>query len=68
MPGADFVIDVSAWHDRRVAALRAHRTQHQSIERHFFVKPDLDRILATEIWRQGVGPALKQRPSRDLFE
>jgi LmbE family N-acetylglucosaminyl deacetylase len=67
MPGADFVIDVSAWHDRRVAALRAHRTQHQSIDRHFFQKPDLGRILATEIWRQGVGPALNQRPARELI-
>ncbi|HEY0875372.1 MAG TPA: PIG-L deacetylase family protein [Vicinamibacterales bacterium] len=66
MPGADFVLDVSAWRDRRIAALRAHRTQHQSIDRHFFAKPDLERILATEVWRQGAGPALESRPSRDL--
>ena len=44
-PGADFVIDVSPWKDRRIAALRAHRTQHQSIDRHFFVNPDLAQIL-----------------------
>lgn len=67
MPGADFVIEVSAWHDRRVAALRAHRTQHQSIDRHFFTKPDLERILATEVWRHGVGPAPERRPVRDLL-
>lgn len=67
MPGADFVIDVSAWLERRVAALRAHRTQHQSIDRHFFEKPNLERILATEIWRQGAGPVLERRPSSDLF-
>ena len=66
-PGADFVIDVSPWKDRRIAALRAHRTQHQSIDRHFFVKPDLAQILSTEIWRQGHGPALTKRPVRDLL-
>ncbi len=67
MPGADFVVDVSPWRDRRIAALRAHRTQHQSIDRHFFDKPDLDRILATEVWRQGVGPELNERPARRLY-
>jgi LmbE family N-acetylglucosaminyl deacetylase len=66
MPGVDFMIDVSEWRDRRIAALRAHRTQHQSIDRHFFKKPDLDRILATEIWRRGQGPAPHGRPARDL--
>lgn len=65
-PGADFVLDVSAWRDRRIAALRAHRTQHQSIDRYFFDQPDLDRVLATEIWRQGYGPRLFQRPMREL--
>jgi LmbE family N-acetylglucosaminyl deacetylase len=66
MPGADFVIDVSGWYERRVAALRAHRTQHQSIDRHFFHKPDLEGILATETWRQGFGPALRERPTPRL--
>src|SRR5438045_3780161 len=66
-PGADFVIDVSAWRDRRIAALGAHRSQHLSIDRHFFNKPDLDRILATEIWRQASGPPLLDRPAADLF-
>jgi LmbE family N-acetylglucosaminyl deacetylase len=62
-PGADFVIDVSAFRERRAAALRAHRTQHLSIDRLFFSKPDLDRILSTEIWRQAWGPPLEQRPA-----
>jgi LmbE family N-acetylglucosaminyl deacetylase len=66
-PGADFVIDVSAWRDRRMAALRAHRTQHLSIDRYFFSQPDLHRILDTEVWRQGHGPALSVRPARDLI-
>jgi LmbE family N-acetylglucosaminyl deacetylase len=65
---ADFVIDVSAWHDRRVAALRAHRTQHLSIDRNFFHKPNLKEILAMETWRQAWGPPLARRPSDDILE
>jgi LmbE family N-acetylglucosaminyl deacetylase len=65
-PGADFVIDVAAYRDRRIGALRAHRTQHLSIDRYFFNQPNLDAILATEIWRQAFGPDI-QRPSRDVF-
>jgi LmbE family N-acetylglucosaminyl deacetylase len=65
--GVDFVIDVSGWRDRRIAALRAHRTQHLSIDRYFFDRPDTDRILATELWRQGHGPALIERPARDIL-
>jgi LmbE family N-acetylglucosaminyl deacetylase len=67
-PGADFVVDVSAWRERRAAALRAHRTQHLSVDRYFFNRPDLDRILAIETWRQGWGPSLRARPSDDLLE
>lgn len=67
-PGADFAIDVSAWRERRIAALRAHRTQHLSIDKYFFDQPDLAAILDVEIWRQGLGPPLDSRPSRDLFD
>jgi LmbE family N-acetylglucosaminyl deacetylase len=65
-PGADFVIDVAAYADRRVAALRAHRTQHLSIDRYFFNQPDLEEILAKELWRQGFGPDTP-RPSGDVL-
>jgi N-acetylglucosamine malate deacetylase 2 len=65
--GADFVVDVSAWRERRIAALRAHRSQHLSIDRLFFNRPDLDRILATEIWRQAWGPTLRERPATDVL-
>ena len=65
-PSVDFAFDVSAWRERRIAALRAHRTQHLSIDRYFFNQPDLDRILATEIWRSGYGPPLRRRPATDL--
>jgi LmbE family N-acetylglucosaminyl deacetylase len=66
-PGVDFVIDTSPWRERKAAALRAHRTQHQSIDTHFFDQPDIERILATEVYRQGLGPALPGRPSGDPF-
>ena len=67
-PGADFVIDISEWREKKAAALRAHRTQHESVEKHFFDQPDLDRILARETFRQAWGPPLSQRPSADVFE
>ncbi len=64
---ADFVIDVSAYRDRRIAALTAHRTQHLSIDKYFLTRPNLDRILATEIWRQGFGPPLHIRPQSNIL-
>jgi N-acetylglucosamine malate deacetylase 2 len=67
-PGADFVIDVSAWSARKLAALRAHATQHRSVERNFLSQPDGERLLGTEIFRQAFGPALSDRPVGDLFE
>jgi N-acetylglucosamine malate deacetylase 2 len=67
-PGVDFVIDVSAWRERKVAALRAHATQHQSVERNFTSQPDGDRLLGVEVFRQAIGPALGRRPLADLFD
>jgi len=67
-PGADFVIDVSAWRERRLAALRAHRSQHLSVERYFLSQPDPDRVAAREIWRQAFGPSIDRRPAADIFE
>ena len=55
-PGVDVVIDIARWREQKAAALRAHRTQHLSIDRCFFSQPDLDRILSIEIWRQAWGP------------
>lgn len=66
-PAADFVVDISAWRDRKAAALRAHRTQHLSIDKYFFSRPDLDRILALEVWRQAWGPGLLRRPVDDVL-
>ena len=67
-PGADFIIDIALWRERKAAALRAHRSQHLSIDRCFFSQPDLDRILSAETWRQAWGPALPRRPEADIFE
>ena len=66
-PGADFVVDISPWSARKADALRAHRTQHESVEKHFFSQPDLPRILAAEIYRHAWGPPLRQRPTPDVF-
>ena len=56
-----------AWSDRKAAALRAHRSQHLSIDRCFFNQPDLAPILASEAWRHAWGPPLPSRPATDIF-
>jgi LmbE family N-acetylglucosaminyl deacetylase len=66
-PGIDFLVDVSEWREQRAAALRAHRSQHLSINRCFFSRPDVDRILGVETYRQAWGPALARRPETDVF-
>jgi LmbE family N-acetylglucosaminyl deacetylase len=67
-PGVDFLVDISKYRSTKAAALRAHRTQHVSIDRHFFDLPEIDRILSVETFRQGLGPVLSKRPASDLFE
>ncbi len=49
------------------AALKAHRTQHQSLHRIFFSKPDVMRLLGVEMFRQAFGPPLASRPATDVF-
>lgn len=67
LPGVDFVVDVSAFAARKAEALRAHRSQHLSLDRIFFSQPDLDRLLSMELFRQAWGPELPVRPSADVF-
>ncbi len=67
-PGIDFLIDTSKYRDVKAAALHAHRTQHVSIDRHFFNLPNVDQLLSVEAFRQGFGPPLSKRPATDLFE
>jgi LmbE family N-acetylglucosaminyl deacetylase len=67
-PGVDFLVDITPYREAKAAALRAHRTQHVSIDRHFFHLPDVEKILSLETFRQAFGPPLSRRPSADLFE
>ena len=66
-PGVDFLIDISPWRSVKAEALRAHRTQHRSVEEHFFSHPDIDRILSFEVYRHAWGPSPGARPSTDIF-
>lgn len=66
-PGVDFLVDVAEFIDRKTAALRAHQSQHESLNRVFFSKPDVTRLLGTELFRQAFGPPLASRPAADVF-
>jgi LmbE family N-acetylglucosaminyl deacetylase len=66
-PGVDFVIDVESWWQRKALALRAHRSQHLSINRIWFHQPDPERLLRHEMFRQAWGPSLSTYPADDLF-
>jgi len=68
LPGVDYAVDVAAWASRKAEALRAHRSQHQSLDRIFFSQPDVDRLLSMELFRQALGPSLRAYPGNDLFE
>ena len=66
-PGVDFALDVSRHVGAKEAALKAHGTQHQSLHRIFFSKPDVLRLLGVEMFRQAFGPPLASRPATDVF-
>ena len=66
-PGVDFVIDVAPYRNAKADALRSHRTQHVPIDRCFFSKADVNRILSIEIFRQAWGPALQSMPADDVL-
>ena len=65
--GVDFLVDIRAWSARKAEALRAHRTQHLSINRIWFDRPDPELALSSEPFRQAWGPPLQTRPETDLF-
>ena len=65
--GVDFLFDIRPWAASKAGALRAHRTQHRSVNRHFFDCADADRRLSREALRQAWGPPLARRPEDDLF-
>jgi N-acetylglucosamine malate deacetylase 2 len=65
--GADFVVDIAPWRERKLEALRVHRTQRASVERNFLAHADIDRLLGAEVFRLGWGP-ITTRPLGDLFD
>jgi LmbE family N-acetylglucosaminyl deacetylase len=67
LAGVDFVIDIADWSARKAEALRAHRSQHLSLNRIFFSQPDVGRLLSLELFRQAWGPVLAVRPRDDVF-
>jgi LmbE family N-acetylglucosaminyl deacetylase len=65
--GIDFLLDISAQKGAKLAALRAHRTQHRSTARWILGKPRVDEILAIETFRQAWGPPLDSPPVDDIL-
>ena len=66
-PGVDVVSEVRGWADRKAAALRAHRTQHPSIDHYWFAPGRPADVLAVESFRLGWGEPFPARPADDLF-
>lgn len=66
-PGVDFLFDIRPWAAAKAEALRAHRTQHKSVSRHFFDGADSEKRLSMEALRQAWGPPPARRPADDLF-
>lgn len=68
--GVDYLVDVAAVRDRKTAALRAHRSQHRSVDRVWLGEPlarSAGAVLDVEVFRHGWGEAPTQRPADDLF-
>ena len=65
--GIDFLLDISAQKSAKLAALRAHRTQHRSTARWILAKPRVDQILAIETFRQAWGPPIDGPPLDDIL-
>jgi LmbE family N-acetylglucosaminyl deacetylase len=67
-PGADFLLNVGPWWQRKAAALRAHRSQHIEIDRLFFDVPDPERVLSLEAFRDAWRRAGARAPLDDIFD
>jgi len=64
-PGIDFLIDTSAWSEKKAAAIRAHKTQR--LGRLFFDDPNGRRTFSSEAFRLAWGRRPKTTPAGDLF-
>jgi LmbE family N-acetylglucosaminyl deacetylase len=71
--GVDYLVDTRALRERKSAALRAHRTQHVSVEREWFgerYRQSAGAILDWEVFRHAWGeapPGVPGAPAPDLF-
>lgn len=67
LPGLDFLIDIAAFREQKMAALRAHRTQFPGLRSLFLGDDGDERRMPAEMFRLGWGPHPRSRPSEDLF-
>ncbi len=73
MWGVDYLVDTRELRERKRAALRAHRTQHVSVEREWFgeaYRASEGAILDWEVFRHAWGeapPGVPGTPAHDLF-
>lgn len=68
--GVDYLVDGRDFREAKVAALRAHRTQHRSVEREWFSAPyerSGGAVLDWEAFRHGWGEPPPTVPAPDLF-
>lgn len=54
-PGADVVVDITPWRDRKRAALLAHRSQAAGIQELLLASDDAGLVLSAEVFRIGWG-------------
>lgn len=66
VPGLDFWFDIRPYSQRKGDSLKAHRTQHQGVEKLFFPNPPHESALWFEAYRQAFGPPVPHLTS-DLF-
>lgn len=65
-PGLDFWFDIRPYSERKGDSLKAHKTQHQSVEKLFYPNPPHESALWVEAFRQAFGPPVPHL-SGDLF-
>ncbi len=66
-PGIDFLIDTSAFWEKKQAAITAHRTQLPGLRKLFFDKGDVTKTLSVEAFRLGWGQRPDPAPAGDFY-
>lgn len=67
-PGVDYLVDVTAYRDRKREALLAHESQRRGIDRIFFQPGNEERVLALEVFRDAWPDGVRRAPRRSIFE